>query len=253
MTRKKVLVTGASGLVGQVFLEHAQEKYELSALNRRAVEGIECRQADIVDLAAIRPAFEGKEAVVHLAALARSDAGFEEALSHNVIGTYNVFEAARQAGVQRVVFASSGAAVMGWEREFPYNTLIEGRYDEAPETWQKVTHETPTRPGGFYGWSKVAGEALARHYSDAYGMSMICLRLGRVNPENRPVDARVFSVWCSYRDVSQLIEKCIDAPDSVTFDIFYAVSNNKWSYRDISHARDVVGYEPQDAAEEHRG
>ena len=175
--------------------------------------------------------------------MARSDAGFEEALSHNVIGTYNVFEAARQAGVQRVVFASSGGAVMGWEREFPYNTMIEGRYDEAPETWQKVTHETPTRPGGFYGWSKVAGEALARHYSDAYGMSMICLRLGRVNPENRPVDARVFSVWCSYRDVSQLIEKCIDAPDSVTFDIFYAVSNNKWSYRDISHARDVVGYE----------
>ena len=253
MARKKVLVTGASGLVGQVFLEHAQEKYELSALNRRAVERIECYQADITDLAAIQPAFEGKEVVVHLAALAASDASFEQALRHNVIGTCNVFEAARRARIRRVVFASSGAAVMGWEGEFPYNTLIEGRYDEAPETWQNVTHETPTRPGGFYGWSKIAGEALARHYSDAYGMSMICLRLGRVNPENRPVDARVFSVWCSYRDVSQLIKKCIEAPDSVKFDIFYAVSRNKWSYRDISHARDVVGYEPQDAAEEHRG
>ncbi len=253
MAHKKVLVTGASGLVGKVFLDHAHGKYELSALNRRAVDGIECLQADITDLAAIRPAFAGKDTVVHLAALAASDASFEQALNHNVIGAYNVFEAARQAGVRRVVFASSGASVMGWESEFPYNTLIEGRYDEAPEAWRKVTHETPTRPGGFYGWSKVAGESLARHYSDAYGMSMICLRLGRVNPENRPVDSRNFSVWCSYRDVSQLIEKCIDAPDSVGFDIFYAVSNNKWSYRDISHARDVVGYEPQDAAEEHRG
>ena len=192
MARKKVLVTGASGLVGQVFLEHAQEKYELSALNRRAVDGIACHQADITDLAAIQPAFARKDVVVHLAALAKSDAGFEEVLSHNVIGAYNVFEAARRADIRRVVFASSGAAVMGWESEFPYNTLIEGRYDEAPETWRKVAHETPTRPGGFYGWSKIAGEALARHYSDAYGMSMICLRLGRVNPENRPVDARVF-------------------------------------------------------------
>ena len=59
-------------------------------------------------------------------------------------------------------------------------------------------------------------------------------------------------MWCSYRDIVQMIEKCIDAPDSVKFDIFYAVSNNKWSYRDISHAREVVGYEPEDQAEHHR-
>ena len=147
MDRKKVLVTGASGLVGKVFLDHAHGKYELSALNRRAVDGIECLQADITDLAAIQPAFAGKDTVVHLAALAVADASFEQALNHNVIGTYNVFEAARQAGVRRVVFASSGAATMGWESEFPYNALIEGRYDEAPEAWRKVTHETPPRPG----------------------------------------------------------------------------------------------------------
>ena len=81
---------------------------------------------------------------------------------------------------------------------------------------------------------------------------MICLRIGRVNPENRPTSARVFSVWCSYRDIVQMIEKCIDAPDSLRFDTFYAVSNNKWSYRDISHALEVLGYEPQDEAEQHR-
>lgn len=252
MALKKVLITGASGLVGKVFLNHARGKYELSALNRRHIEEIECHQADIANLNAIQPAFKGKETVVHLAALAKLGAGFDELLAHNVIGTYNVFEAAKRAGVKRVVFASSGATVTGWESEWPFNALVEGRYNDAPESWHKVTHETPTRPAGFYGWSKVVGESLARHYSDAHGMSMICLRLGRVNPENRPVDSRNFSVWCSYRDVSQLIERCIDAPDDIKFDIFYAVSNNKWSYRDIAHARDVVGYEPRDTAEEYR-
>lgn len=252
MTSKKVLVTGMSGLIGQVFREHAGTKYSLSALNRRPVEGVECHQADVRDLAQIESAFHGKDVVVHLAALAKADATWEEALQFNVVGTYNVLEAARRAGVKRVIYASSGATVTGWERELPYSAIVEGHYDQVPATWAKVTHETPTRPASLYGWSKIAGEALARYYSDAHGMSMICLRIGRVNPENRPTSPRVFSVWCSYRDIVQMIEKCIDAPDSVRFDIFYAVSNNKWSYRDTSHAREVVGYEPQDKAEQHR-
>ncbi len=252
MTSRKVLVTGMSGLIGELFRKHARTKYTLTALNRRLVEGVECYQADIRDLGQIESAFHGKDVVVHLAALAKADATWEEALQFNVVGTYNVFEAARRAGVKRVVYASSGATVTGWERELPYSAIVEGHYDQIPAKWQKVTHETPTRPAGLYGWSKVAGEALARYFSDTYGMSMICLRIGRVNPENRPTSPRVFSVWCSYRDIVQMIEKCIDAPDTVRFDIFYAVSNNKWSYRDISHARDVVGYEPEDEAEQHR-
>ena len=252
MATKKVLVTGMSGLIGDLLLKHSAQKYELSALNRRSVEGVECHQGDIRDLAAIEPAFQGKDVVVHLAAIAKADVSWEEALEINLIGTYNVFEAARRAGVKRVIFASSGATVTGWERESPYKEIVEGRYDRAPATWAKVTHETPTRPAGFYGWSKVAGESLARHYSDAYAMSMICLRIGRVNPENRPTSDRVFSVWCSYRDIVQMLEKCIDAPDNVRFDVFFAVSNNKWSYRDVTHAREVLGYEPVDEAEQHR-
>ena len=146
MTNKKVLVTGMSGLIGELFRKHAGTKYTLSALNRGPVEGVECHQADIRDLGEIESAFHGKDVVVHLAALAKADATWEEALQFNVVGTYNVFEAARRAGVKRVIYASSGATVTGWERELPYSAIVEGHYDQVPATWPKVTHETPTRP-----------------------------------------------------------------------------------------------------------
>jgi nucleoside-diphosphate-sugar epimerase len=252
MDSKKVLVTGMSGLIGNAVYEQLRDKHQLSALNRRAVTGVECYQADIADLDAIQPAFEGKDTVVHLAANADGDASWEDVLHHNVIGTYNVFEAARRAGVGRIIYASSGAATSGWELEPPYDALAQGRYEEVPSSWEKLSHQSPTRPSGLYGCSKVLGEALARRFSDECGMSTICLRIGAVNKEDRPLETRQWSVWCSQRDIVQMIEKCIDAPDDVRFDIFYAVSKNKWSYRDWTHARDVVGYEPQDEAEDRR-
>ena len=132
-----------SGLIGDLFRRHAATKYTLSALNRRPVDGVECHQADIRGLAEIESAFQGKDVVVHLAALAKADATWEEALQFNVVGTYNVFEAARRAGVKRVIYASSGATVTGWEKESPYDAIVEGHYDQVPATWPKVTHETP--------------------------------------------------------------------------------------------------------------
>lgn len=251
MSQKKVLVTGMSGLIGNVVQDLLSDKYSLSALNRRQVKGVPCHQADIGDLDSILPAFKGVDVVVHLAAIAKNDASWDEVQHHNIIGTYNVFEAARRSGASRVIFASSGAATSGWEREFPYNALCEGRYDEVT-SWEKLTHLSPTRPSGLYGWSKVAGEAMARHFSDEHGLSSICLRIGGVNQADRPLELRQFSLWCSQRDIAQMIDKCIEAPDSVRFDIFYAVSNNKWSYRDVDHAKEIVGYVPQDAAEDHR-
>ena len=254
MTARNVLITGMSGLIGGVVYDHLNSvgKYALSALNRRDLPGIKLWRADIADLDAIQPAFEGVDVVVHLAAMAKGDATWEEVLEPNIIGTYNVFEASRQAGVKRIIYASSGSTINRWELEFPYSALAQGRYDEAPETWEKITHRSPVRPDGLYGASKVWGEALARHFSDNCGISTICVRIGAVTPENRPRQPREFAVWCSHRDIAQMVEKCIEAPDSVRFDIFYAVSNNKWGYRDFSHAREVIGFEPQDSAETHQ-
>jgi nucleoside-diphosphate-sugar epimerase len=170
---------------------------------------------------------------------------------HNITGTYNVFEAAREAGVKRVVFASSGAAVSAIESDKPYSDIVAGRYDGLT-SWPMLTHLSPLRPSGLYGASKVWGEALGRHYSDAHGMSVICVRIGRVHAQDRPLSAREFAVWCSQRDIARFLEACVEAPEAVRFEIFFCTSRNKWGYRDLEHPRAVLGWEPVDAAEDHR-
>src|SRR5207247_10124498 len=94
-----VLVTGMSGLIGGAVRKHLAGRYELRALNRRPIEGVPCHQADVADLDGIQPAFKGVHAVVHLAASVGTHAPFDAILRANVVGTYNVFEAARRAGV----------------------------------------------------------------------------------------------------------------------------------------------------------
>lgn len=251
MAARRLLVTGLSGLIGGALHKHLGTTYPIRALNRRAVPGVETHRADLGDLAAIQPAFKDIDTVVHLGAAAGDRQTPDDLLRSNVIGTYNVFEAARQNGVKRVIFASSGATVAGWEREPPVSHIVNGRYDELA-SWMPLTHETPLRPGGLYGATKVWGEALARVYSDSHGMSAICLRIGRVRAEDKPMAPREFSVWCSQRDVVRMLEACIEAPERVRFDVFYVVSANRWSYRDLEHARAVLGWTPLDRAEDHR-
>ena len=248
---RKVLVTGMSGLIGGVLHRHLSRKYELSALNRRQLPEVDCHQADIADLDAILPAFEGKDAVVHLAALASASASWEEILHHNVIGTYNVFEASRRAGVKRVIFASSGATVSGWESTPPFKALVQEQSPTPLPSWNPLTHESPTRPSGLYGCSKIWGEVLARHFTDTSNLSILCVRIGAVNSLDRPRRAREFSVWCSQRDIAHMVECCLEAPDHLRYDIFFAVSSNRLSYRDTTHARKKVGFEPRDSADSH--
>jgi len=247
----KILVTGLGGLIGAALRRHVGTTHELCALNRRAVPGVPGHQADIGDLDAIQPAFDGVEVVVHLAAVVGPSPSFDAILRTNVIGTRNVFEAARRAGVRRVVYASSGAVVAGYEREDPYRALVEGRYGDA-KTWTMLTEASPTRPSGLYGVSKVWGETLARHYADAHGLSMLGLRIGHVVAEDRPLTVRDFTVWCSQRDIARMLDLCIRAPETVRCEIFFALSDNRWSYRDLAHPRAVLGYEPLDHAEDHR-
>ncbi len=249
---KRILVTGMSGLIGGAVRRRLEGRYDLTALNRSQVQGVPTVQADIADFAAIRHAFDGQETVVHLAASARGGDPWERVRDPNLIGVHNVFEAARQAGVSRVIFASSGSTISGWEQEHPYSALVNGDYASVQSPWPMITHETPVRPAGVYGATKVWGEVLARHFTDSSELSIICLRIGLVNAQDRPTDSRQFSVWCSQRDISQMVVDCIEAPPELKFDIFYALSRNKWSYRDLSHAREVVGFEPQDEAEAFR-
>jgi nucleoside-diphosphate-sugar epimerase len=251
---KKVLITGMSGLIGGVLRRHLEEAggYELSALNRRPVEGVKCLQADIADLEAIKPAFEGIDTVVHLAAWVEEEDPFEGNLNASIIGTYNVYEASRLAGVKRVVYASSGMTIRGFPLKVePYKAIAEGRYEDVPESWPMIT-EGQFRPQTIYGAAKVFGEALARHYSDAYDISILSVRIGMVHQEDRPKDIHDYATHLSHRDVATILHKCIDASEDLMYDIFFATSKNKWGYRDLEHPKQVLGWEPQDSAEDFR-
>ena len=248
---KKILVTGINGLIGGILKRHLDSLggYELSALNRSAAPGLTCTQADISDLEAIKPAFLGVDTVVHLAAFIEDLNDWHGNLSTNIVGTYNVFEAARLAGVRRVVFASSGSTVSGFETVAPYDAIVEGRYNDVPKQFKKITHKD-VWPSGVYGASKIWGEAIGRHFADEYQISILCVRIGRVTSENLPVDSCHASRFLSHRDVAQILHKCIEAPNHIKFDVFMALSDNKWGYRDLDHSKDVLGYQPEDAAKD---
>ena len=244
----KILVTGMSGLIGGVAgRELAQRGYQVSALNRQDVPGFPTTRASITDLDTIRPAFEGIDCVVHMAAyLGPSDA---EQLSVNIEGTYNVYEAAKDAGVKRFIFGSSGATQMRYELEEPVLSMVEARYEDIPDPPGRVYHDSPARPDGMYGVAKVAGEVMGRYYSETHGMSVICIKLGRVTAEDRPDSPRNAAVYLSLRDAAQIVWRCVEAPADVRYDIVYGVSNNRTRFRDLEHTTNLVGYVPEDGVE----
>ena len=144
--RPKVLITGASGLVGRLTREHLSDKYDFSAVNRRPVDGIPCLQADVAHLDAIRPAFHGVESVLHLAAFTEDVQDWDGTMRVTVQGTLHVFRAAQAAGVKKVVFVSSGSTMCAyeWDEGSPYGMMARGEYDQVPDTWPMMT--TPGRP-----------------------------------------------------------------------------------------------------------
>lgn len=245
---RKVLVTGMSGLIGGLSgKELASRGYNVSALNRQDVPGYPTTRADITNLDAIRPAFDGIDCVVHMAAyLGPSDAS---QLSVNIEGTYNVYEAAKDAGVKRFVFGSSGATQMGYESEEPVLSMVEARYDDIPDPPGRVYHDSPARPDRMYGVAKAAGEIMGRYYSETHGMSVICIKLGRVTAENEPDSPRNTAVYLSHRDAAQIVWRCVEAPANVRYGIVYGVSGNRTRFRDLEHTTNLVGYIPEDGAE----
>ena len=247
---KNVLITGMSGLIGGLLKNELlkSKDYNLTALNRSYVDGVKNFNEDISDLNAIKAAFVGQDIVVHLAAHLGSQ-DWESQNTGNILGTYNVFESARESGVKRIVFASSGSTIRGYELISPYKEIAEGNYDQVPIDYPMITHEK-IRPGGLYGAAKVWGEALGRHYSDDYGMSVISVRIGVVQKEDKPMSIRENASYLSHKDIVQMLQLCIDAPSTIKNETVYALSNNKWNYRDISHAKNILGYLPKDSADD---
>ncbi len=261
---KRVLITGVYGLVGNVIYRHLCQfpsRYTVYGLSRRAAASARLPQphlrpvpaerlviADVADMAALQTAVQGMDTVVHMAANPNGDAEWDSLLQNNIIGSYNVFEACRRAGVRRVVYASTIQVALGYGKDEPYASLLRDDVgSEPPQGFKPVTHLQPTRPLNLYAASKVFGEALAHTYAYSHGLSCICLRIGGVADPEPPDFPGVRALWCSQRDIAQIARLCIDAPDSVRFDVFHCLSRSPSNLADIQHARDVLGYEPQDA------
>ena len=189
---KTILITGASGMIGESLRDLLHGRYALRLQERPggrplrpAREGEEIVQADVVDLAAMRAAVRGVDAVVHLAASASGGTAWEGVLQNNIVGMYTALEAMRQEGVRRMVFASTNHVTGYYEREL-----------------RPCYPDMPVRPDSYYGASKAFGEALARFYVDEHGLAVICLRIGSWLPE--PTSTRHLSTWLSPRDMAQL-------------------------------------------------
>ena len=264
---RKVMITGVNGLIGGAIYDRLieqPERYDVYGLDLRRGRSDRVPEdwpvdipeekftlSDLSDLDGLTRAANGMEVVIHMAADPDPEAEWESILNNNLIGTYHLFEASRRAGVRRVIFASSGQTVIGYGRREPYRAIAEEQYEAVPDPIPIVTHTMPTHPLNIYGCSKVWGEALARIYADAHGMSCICIRCGWVNKENRPWAEELKAAWCSHRDIVQIFERCIDAPSSLQFDILYGVSNNRYRWVDTSRAAEMVGYQAKDRAEDY--
>ncbi|NYD66586.1 NAD-dependent epimerase/dehydratase family protein [Agromyces atrinae] len=223
-------VTGAAGRIGRSIRRALRERVaELVLLDSAPIDdlgaGERSERIDLADAAALRDAFAGADRVLHLGAVS-DEADFHDLVEANVIGTFHVFEAARQAGVARVAFASTGR--------------VTGFY----EVGTVVDSTMPVRPDGLYAVSKVAGEAVARLYAEKFGLDVVAVRIGAF--DEKPRDARQLSIWLSPGDAERAMIAALTAPVD-GFEILLAYSDNTHGWVDLDRSR-ALGYEPRDDA-----
>ncbi|MFC5800636.1 NAD-dependent epimerase/dehydratase family protein [Streptomyces formicae] len=231
---RTVLLTGAAGGLGTLMRGLLPAYgYELRLLDMNPIDGQPgAITADLADKDALREAVRGVDAIIHLAGISL-EASFEKILRANIEGTYNLYEAAREEGVGRIVFASSNHAVGFTPRP----------RDGAP----LIPVEAPHRPDTYYGLSKCFGEDLAQLYWDQHGIETVSVRIGSCFME--PNSVRMLSVWMSPGDGARLFHAALTA-EGVGHTVVYGSSANTRLWWDLSTAR-ALGYEPQDDSEQY--
>lgn len=229
----KVLITGAAGTIGNRLRQLLQGAYpvlRLSDIKEMAPAGAgeEVMVGDLADMESCLRICEGVGGIVHLGGQP-TEAPWETILNANIVGTYNLYEAARRQGVKRIVFATTNHVIGFHRRE------------------NRIDHTATVRPDSRYGVSKAFGEALGRFYADKYGVQGLGIRIG--NFDDRPVDKRRLSIWISPRDLAQLVRIGLDHPD-IHWEIVYGESDNERSWWHNSNAF-RLGYKPQDRSEDY--
>lgn len=234
--RRRVLVTGAAGNIGSYFAEHNHDRYtlRLAVFDEDQVKDVEelgeVVVVDVTDLEQTKRACAGIDVVLHLAADPSPEATWASLLPANIVGTYNVFAAAKAAGVKRVVYASSIHAVSGYPAEV------------------QVQPDDPVNPGDLYGVSKCFGEALGRYMAEKEGVACIAVRIGAFQPLSAAREAGnmgMMDAYVSHRDLSALLQRCVEA-DHLQWAVVNGLSANRFNRLDITSARELLGYSPQD-------
>ena len=223
-------MTGAAGRIGTFLRPELAGKYELRLSDVKPIgdlrPGETFMRADISRFSDMLRVTRGVDAVVHFGGQSGEN-DWNHILSANIIGFYNVLEAARRNGVKRFLVATSNHAVGFYRCD------------------QTIDHRVYPKPDSRYGVSKVFNEALASLYADRYGMEIFCMRIGNVN--HTPIDRRRLAIWISGRDMAQLVTLGIERP-KLHFEIVYGISDNKRAWYDNSNAH-RLGYRPQDKSE----
>ncbi|MCM3556258.1 NAD(P)-dependent oxidoreductase [Janibacter melonis] len=237
MTRR-ILITGATGGIGLVLSDRLRDDYDVvmhGRTPRTPEQERELREADLTDYDEVRALMDGVDTVVHLAGAASPESTWDDVLGANVVGTRNVLEAARDAGVRRVVYASSNHVL--------------GMYDR-DEQWPVGPTDLP-RPDSLYGVTKVFGETLGRYYHDAHGLSVLCLRIGWVSPDPTETDVELLrAMWLSEDDAERVFRCAIEVED-VGYGLYYAISDNPDRRWDVTSTMLELGYRPQDRWTDH--
>ena len=245
----RVAVTGAAGNVGRETVDALSSDHDVTPITHREREGLDSVILDVRDPEALMEAFEGQDAVVHLAANPDPDAGWESVYEVNIGGTYNVYEAALAAGVDRVVFASTNHVHQ------MYNIADPARPETLAEDARAIRPSDPPRPDSYYGVSKVFGEALGNYYDDRYGIEVVNVRIGwlltaeevREKMAEEPAVTRyVRAMWLSPRDCRQGMRRTVEAslprsPLSVNL-----LSANDDRYLSLTETMRTIGYRPRD-------
>lgn len=229
-----VLITGAAGGIGTRLRALLKGVYPTLLLSDVAEPADLAPDetfiaADLADLAEVERAVAGVDGIIHLGGRSVEDA-WEVIHPANIVGTYNLFEAARRQGVRRVVFASSNHVIGFYGRN------------------RRIDTGVPPRPDSRYGVSKAYGEALGALYADKYGLGVLCIRIG--NFDDRPIDQRRLSIWISPADLVQLMRIGLEHPD-LHYEIVYGASDNERGWWDNGTAF-RLGYRPQSRAEDFR-
>ena len=231
---KKLLLTGAAGGLGFALRERLKANCDVLRLSDRLEFGAaganeEVVLADLADADAVSAMVQGVDAIIHLGGVS-VEGPFQPILQANILGVYNLYEAARKHGVKRVLFASSNH--------------VTGFYRQS----ETISAKEPARPDGMYGVSKAFGEDLSRFYFDRYGIETACVRIGSSFPE--PRDRRMLASWLSFDDLHRLITACLTTP-VLGHTIIFGVSDNAVTWYDNGQARHV-GYAPQDSSDQFR-